>query len=82
MVAAGVEEESNTPWIAMELLQGRDMKAALAERGTFTRAEVAEMFRQLCHGLGGAHREGLVHRDLKPENIFLADPRREGIPSR
>ncbi|MDO9020808.1 MAG: protein kinase [Deltaproteobacteria bacterium] len=80
MVAAGVEEESNTPWIAMELLQGRDMKAALAERGTFTRAEVAEMFRQLCHGLGGAHREGLVHRDLKPENIFLADPRREGIP--
>jgi len=80
MVAAGVEEESNTPWIAMELLQGRDMKSALAERGTFTRAEVAEMFRQLCHGLGGAHREGLVHRDLKPENIFLADPRREGIP--
>ncbi|MBP6834172.1 MAG: serine/threonine protein kinase [Deltaproteobacteria bacterium] len=80
MVAAGVEEESNTPWIAMELLLGRDMKAALAERGTFTRAEVAEMFRQLCHGLGGAHREGLVHRDLKPENIFLADPRREGIP--
>jgi len=80
MVAAGVEEESNTPWIAMELLQGRDMKAALAERGTFTRSEVAEMFRQLCHGLGGAHREGLVHRDLKPENIFLADPRREGIP--
>ncbi len=80
MVAAGIEEESNTPWIAMELLQGRDMKAALAERGTFPGVEVAEMFRQLCHGLGAAHREGLVHRDLKLENIFLADPRREGIP--
>ncbi len=80
MVTAGVEEETNTPWIAMELLQGSDMKTALAERGTFTKPEVAEMFRQLCHGLGGAHREGLVHRDLKPENIFLALPRREGIP--
>ncbi len=80
MVAAGVEEDTNTPWIAMELLQGRDMKSALAERGAFAPAEVAEMFRQLCHGLGAAHREGLVHRDLKPENIFLAHPRREGIP--
>jgi hypothetical protein len=28
MVAASVEEESNPQWIAMQLLQGRDMKAA------------------------------------------------------
>jgi len=79
MVAAGIDEESNTPWIAMELLNGQDLKSVLADRGYLSPPQVREVFRQLCHALAAAHRMGLVHRDLKPENIFLAIPRREGI---
>lgn len=79
MVGAGIDPETNTPWIAMELLKGDDLKNVLAQRKRLTRSEVLEVFRQICHALGKAHKMGLVHRDLKPENIFLATPRREGI---
>jgi serine/threonine protein kinase len=80
MVGAGIDDETNTPWIAMELLAGQDLKQRVSERGQLPRDEVLEICRQLCHALGEAHQRGLVHRDLKPENIFLAKARREGVP--
>jgi serine/threonine protein kinase len=79
MVGAGIDADTNTPWIAMELLKGADLKAVMAERRRLPPGEVLEIFRQVCHALGRAHKMGLVHRDLKPENIFLAVPRREGV---
>ena len=79
MVGAGIDPETNTPWIAMELLKGDDLKNVLLQRKRLSPGEVLEIFRQICHALGKAHKMGLVHRDLKPENIFLATPRREGI---
>ena len=80
MVGAGIDDETGTPWIAMELLIGKDLKKVLSERKVLPPGEVLEIFRQLCHALGAAHAMGLVHRDLKPENIFLANARREGVP--
>jgi serine/threonine protein kinase len=80
MVGAGVDPETGTPWIAMELLKGDDLKAVINTRTRLPPEEVIEVFRQVCHALGKAHVMGLVHRDLKPENIFMATPRREGIP--
>ncbi len=80
VVAAGIDDDTGTPWLAMELLEGEDLAARIEKRGPFAPAEAMELFRQLCHGLGAAHRAGLVHRDLKPENIFLAEARREGTP--
>jgi serine/threonine protein kinase len=79
MVGAGVDPETNVPWIAMELLKGADLKTVMTERKRLPPEEVLEIFRQVCHALGRAHTMGLVHRDLKPENIFLAVPRREGV---
>ena len=79
MVGAGIDTDTNTPWIAMELLKGKDLKSVMSERARLPAAEVQEIFRQICHALGRAHKMGLVHRDLKPENIFLAAPRREGV---
>ncbi|TAK28980.1 MAG: hypothetical protein EPO40_11180 [Myxococcaceae bacterium] len=79
VVAAGIDEATETPWIAMELLEGDEL-AKVLEKRALSPGELLEVFRQLCHGLGAAHRGGLVHRDLKPENIFLAHARREGSP--
>jgi len=79
VVAAGIDEATETPWIAMELLEGDELAKVLEQRA-LSPGELLEVFRQLCHGLGAAHRGGLVHRDLKPENIFLAHARREGSP--
>ena len=78
VVDAGIDEETNTPWIAMELLEGADLGSVLDERGALPPEEVREILAQLCHAVDAAHEAGVVHRDLKPQNIFLAASRREG----
>jgi serine/threonine-protein kinase len=66
----GVEDD--TPFIAMELLEGEDLDARLRREGRLTRGAVLVIVNQLCKALRLAHDAGLVHRDLKPANIFLA----------
>ncbi|WP_437627172.1 serine/threonine protein kinase [Sorangium sp. So ce1151] len=79
VVAAGVEPATQTPWLAMELLEGSDLAAMVAQRGPLPPDEVRELTGQLCHALAAAHRAGVVHRDLKPENIFIARPRQQNV---
>jgi formylglycine-generating enzyme required for sulfatase activity/serine/threonine protein kinase len=80
IVGAGVDDETGSPWLCMELLKGRDLGAEAAERGALPADEVLLIFRQLCHAVGAAHRVGVVHRDLKPENVFLASSRQADVP--
>jgi eukaryotic-like serine/threonine-protein kinase len=79
-IASGVDAASGTPWLVMELLEGQDLAAYTQQKKRLPPAEVLEIFSQLCHGLGEAHKHGVIHRDLKPENIFLANARRRGVP--
>ncbi|WP_437300543.1 serine/threonine-protein kinase [Sorangium sp. So ce426] len=79
VVAAGVDPATQTPWLAMELLDGADLSAVMAQRGALPPDEVRDLMGQLCHALGAAHRAGVVHRDLKPENIFIARPRQQNV---
>jgi len=72
VIAAGVDEASGAPFIAMELLEGEDLAATLARQGTLTPEEVGAILEPVCHALGAAHEAAIVHRDLKPENIFLS----------
>lgn len=81
VVAAGLEETSGAPWLAMELLEGEDLAALVSRRGALPAGEVREVFVQVGHALGAAHAQGIVHRDLKPENLFLARSRRVGQAS-
>jgi len=78
VVAAGIDETLDVPWLAMELLDGKDLGAVLAERGGLPPEEVIEIAEPLCHALAAAHSAGVIHRDLKPENVFLARSRRSG----
>lgn len=61
------------PYIVMELLKGKDLATALAERGPLSLEETSTLIRQACAALSRAHAAGVVHRDLKPANMFLAD---------
>ncbi|WP_437840551.1 serine/threonine-protein kinase [Sorangium sp. So ce1153] len=79
VVAAGVDPATQTPWLAMELLEGADLSAVVAQRGPLPPDEVRELTGQLCHALAAAHRAGVVHRDLKPENVFIARPRQQNV---
>jgi serine/threonine protein kinase len=76
VVGAGVDADTRMPWLAMELLQGEPLSAAIARWKRLDAKTTSLVFEQLCHAMGAAHRAGIVHRDLKPENIFLAEQKR------
>jgi serine/threonine-protein kinase len=65
----GVDGE--TPYIAMELLEGEDLGRRLKRLGRLPPAVAAGLLDQIASGLQRAHEAGIVHRDLKPANIFL-----------
>jgi serine/threonine protein kinase len=76
VVGAGVDAETEVPWLAMELLHGEDLASVVVRRGALPVEEVRGILKQLCHAIGAAHDVGIVHRDLKPENIFLSQAKR------
>ncbi len=80
VTAAGVDEATGTPWLAMELLEGEDLAQLVRRRGALPPEEVREIFEQLGDALGMAHRAGIMHLDLKPENVFIATSRLRGVP--
>jgi serine/threonine protein kinase len=71
--------DDGTPYIAMELLEGRDLRMILREDGPLSLAIAIECVRQACDAVGEAHAAGIVHRDLKPSNLFLTE-HRDGSP--
>jgi eukaryotic-like serine/threonine-protein kinase len=78
IIASGVDEKLQVPWIAMELLQGQHLGDHVEEHGPMPKEVVRQIFEQLCHAIAAAHAVGVVHRDLKPANIFLSEARRVG----
>jgi len=80
VLAAGVDAESNIPWLVMELLRGETLEGHVDRNGPMAHAAIRECARQLRHVLDQAHMLGLVHRDLKPENLFLASAKRQDVP--
>jgi serine/threonine-protein kinase len=58
-------------YIAMERLQGRDLRQALASGWRPTSPQAAQLVRRVADALAYAHARGVVHCDIKPANIFL-----------
>jgi serine/threonine-protein kinase len=65
--------DDGTPYIAMELLSGKDLSHLLREHGAFPVALAVDCVLQALEAVGTAHAHGIVHRDLKPANLFLSD---------
>ena len=66
----GLEEAGGKPFLALELVEGEDLKDRLA-RGPVPLDEALEIAEQIAEALEEAHAKGIVHRDLKPANIKL-----------
>ncbi len=73
-----VNDEGDTPFIAMELVKGESLKQVL-QRGPVRAEQLAEIARQIAEGLNEAHRAGVLHRDIKPANIMVDESRRVKI---
>jgi serine/threonine-protein kinase len=71
VVVHDVGMDNGIPYIAMELLKGEDLGAAI-DRAPLALTEAVDIMLGVCAGLHAAHERGLVHRDLKPQNIFLS----------
>jgi serine/threonine protein kinase len=67
----GEDTESRASFIAMEYIEGRNLKSLLAEKNKFTWDEIADLIAQIGEALDYAHRKGIIHRDVKPANIIL-----------
>ena len=56
-------------YLAMELLDGADLKELIASRSLNDLWDKLDVMEQIAEGLAYAHKQGVVHRDLKPANI-------------
>ncbi len=77
IVAYGVMEETNTPFAAMEWLEGEDL-AARQQRAPLSLQQSLELAILVGEALEAAHAAGVIHRDIKPGNIFLCPGKHEG----
>jgi serine/threonine-protein kinase len=68
---AGTDERSGEPFMAMELLEGEDLKHVLKRTGPLHPVVALKIVAQACLGLHAAHEQRIVHRDIKSANIFL-----------
>jgi eukaryotic-like serine/threonine-protein kinase len=66
------ETEDGTPYLVLELLEGRSLEGILAVRRRIGAADAAWVGAAICEALAAAHRRGIIHRDIKPSNVFVA----------
>ena len=65
-----VGREGDTAFIAMELLEGRDLREMIRDVNLRPSQSVA-IAAAVAEGLAFAHERGVVHRDIKPVNIMV-----------
>src|SRR5262245_12586016 len=64
-------EAEGTYYIAMEHLDGRNLKELIIARGPAPVRLAIEYTKQVLAALRFAHRHGIVHRDIKPHNVLV-----------
>src|SRR5207244_3773550 len=67
--AVDQDRASGHHYIAMEYLEGFDLKKIVASRRPVPTGRKLEIVLAIAEGLGHAHSRGVVHRDIKPTNV-------------
>lgn len=62
---------SGVAYIAMELIDGHELKDYLDANHPFTRADIVRIMNEVLAALQHAHERGVTHRDIKPSNVIL-----------
>ena len=65
--------ENDPAWIAMEFINGPDLKAYVEKNGPLTEKDWLILAKGLIKGLKDIHQVNVIHRDIKPSNIILTE---------
>ncbi len=68
---SGTDDETGSPYLVMEYLEGEDVEATKARLGAMNPSACLKIVLQAALGLARAHAAGIIHRDIKPANLFL-----------
>ena len=66
-----VGRSGEVAYIAMELLEGRELRDIMNEGALLPIDQVLNIVAQVAQGLAYAHEYEIVHRDVKPSNIMV-----------
>jgi len=66
-----IGKTGNVAYMAMELLEGSELRALMSSGRPIEAARAVEIAAQVAEGLAYAHQHGVVHRDVKPANIMI-----------
>lgn len=69
--AYDVGQEEKVHYMAIEYIDGQDLRRYVADQGPLTPEQAADYTRQAAEGLAHAHSRGMIHRDVKPSNLLL-----------
>ncbi len=67
-----IGEVQQTPYIAMEMLDGISLDHLMKSGYPPSVMEIVNWAMQLTDALAYAHQKGIIHRDIKPSNILLS----------
>jgi serine/threonine protein kinase/outer membrane protein assembly factor BamD (BamD/ComL family) len=73
------QDDTGTSFIAMEYVEGQNLKEILAQGRALTYDQIGDIIAQVADAIDFAHSKGIVHRDVKPANIILLDGGRAKI---
>ena len=67
----GLLKEGNTPYLVMELVNGKPLSDLLVDGQPFDPEQARLLALQIAEALAVAHEAGVVHRDVKPGNLLV-----------